>query len=300
MVSIKNRQHTETDPAMAFDNAPLGRRLQAARESLGLDLATAAEQLHLSRSMVTALEEENYEVLPARVFVRGYYRNYARLVGFSEESVLSEFEQRCPEGAACSEVPPVLANSVRKEIRSSHGLVRLATWVIVLGLLAMVAWWWKNNLDNPAPEASVESEPGSAEVQQSNDGVEPASDSEITAPLTPEVVPARAEVAAPVDAMPEPAPQPLTADTVVAEPPEPVAVLKFTGECWIDVRDSAKTFKVVGKQRAGKEIVLDGKPPYKIILGNASQVQLLVNGRPYDLSPYTRGNVAKLTFDPEN
>ena len=39
-----------------------------------------------------------------------------------------------------------------------------------------------------------------------------------------------------------------------------------------------------------------GVPPFDIILGNAHVVTLVFRGKPVDLSPYTRQNVARLTL----
>jgi DNA-binding XRE family transcriptional regulator len=74
-----------------------GKRLKMAREAKGMDAAQAAEQLHLSRAMVNALEAEDYDRLPARVFVRGYYRNYARLMEVPEEIILQDVTR--PDGS---------------------------------------------------------------------------------------------------------------------------------------------------------------------------------------------------------
>ncbi|HEC07866.1 MAG TPA: DUF4115 domain-containing protein [Thiolapillus brandeum] len=311
------RRHTpakQETPADSSIPSP-GRRLQLAREAMGMEVATVAEQLHLSKELVHALEEENYEILPARVFVRGYYRNYARLVNVPEEIVLKEFGQRCPEGEDCT-VPPAVAQGVRREIRSSHGLVRLATWLIVIALITVFGLWWKSYLDKAAPpEETVATEP-KAEIQQQAIAAEqpveaeqtstetvpaaPAAESEETATVAADVAPAVAAVtpeetaSAPVDS--EAAVT--TADTVSQPVVPPRVVLSFTGDCWVDVRDSSRSFKLVGRRKAGEKYELKGKPPYKMVLGNARNVSIMIDDKPFDLAPYTRGNVAKLTFDP--
>ena len=309
-MSIKGKQR---DHELLSDHgSPMGARLRQAREASGLDLAAAAERLHLSRAMVTALEEENFDVLPARVFVRGYYRNYARLVGFPEETVLQDFEKRCPEGSQCSEAPPVLSHSVRKEIRSNHGLVRLTSWGIALALLASVGWWWKTNLhqnDAATTEADTQLEVTKAVVPPVENNAQ--TENAQTEPET-EAAESAVEVAfrkPPPAKVEQPAAAPLTEQQEKTAAAQEAganagavsqAVLQFTGDCWIDVRDSRRRFKVAGKRRAGDRILLEGTPPYKMILGNVSGVRLLLNGQPYDLSPFTKGNVAKFTFDPEN
>jgi cytoskeleton protein RodZ len=76
-------------------------------------------------------------------------------------------------------------------------------------------------------------------------------------------------------------------------------VMEFTGPCWVDIRDSERRFKVFGEMGAGDRRVLEGTPPYSVILGNAAAVRITVAGEPFDLEGVARGNVARFTLDPE-
>ena len=66
----------------------LGQALQAAREARQLAVSQVADQLKLSSATVTALEADDWERLPAPVFVRGYIRAYARLMALDGETLL--------------------------------------------------------------------------------------------------------------------------------------------------------------------------------------------------------------------
>ena len=37
-----------------------------------------------------------------------------------------------------------------------------------------------------------------------------------------------------------------------------------------------------------------------MVLGNAAAVKIYVNGRVFDVTPFSRGNVARFTLDPES
>lgn len=65
-----------------------GATLQAAREARQLSVSEVADQLKLSSAVVTALEANDWDRLPAQVFVRGYIRAYARLMGLDDEELL--------------------------------------------------------------------------------------------------------------------------------------------------------------------------------------------------------------------
>lgn len=77
-------------------------------------------------------------------------------------------------------------------------------------------------------------------------------------------------------------------------------VMEFTGPCWVDIRDSERRFKIFGEMGAGDRRVLEGTPPYSVILGNAAAVRITVAGQPFDLEGIARGNVARFTLDPDS
>ena len=65
-----------------------GASLKAAREARNLTVADVAAKLKLTARQVEALEEAQFEHLPSEVFVRGFVRNYARLVGVEPDSLI--------------------------------------------------------------------------------------------------------------------------------------------------------------------------------------------------------------------
>jgi cytoskeleton protein RodZ len=75
-------------------------------------------------------------------------------------------------------------------------------------------------------------------------------------------------------------------------------VITFNAPSWVDVRDSERKFKLFGEVSKGSRKVLGGQPPYKMVIGNAQAVSITVNGEPFDLTRYAKGNVARFTLDP--
>ena len=66
-----------------------GARLRAAREAAGLSVDAVAQQLKLAPRQVKALEDDDFQRLPGRTFVRGFARNYARFVQLDPDAVLA-------------------------------------------------------------------------------------------------------------------------------------------------------------------------------------------------------------------
>lgn len=337
----------EDEAAAAPPDGP-GRQLKLIREQRGLELERVAALLHLSEQKLNALEADSYEVLPGVVFVQGYLRNYARLLGVPVEPLLSAFH-KLNKG---HERPPELhISQVRHEVRSSHALVRLMTWIIVIGLIALVVIWWRGYLQWPlktaidggeAPVGVLEEtgRPGQeavATVQQSSvetltivdangeatlslpaqpapdDGSDAAAAAEETESLLP--LP-QSETSVNESLLPlppvtggqgrqEPLPREQATESE-PEPAEPVSspgparvVVTFAETSWAEIRDASGRLTLLGEISAGTRHVLEGNPPYKMVLGNAPAVSISVSGRPFDLAPYTRGKVARLTLNPD-
>ena len=79
------------------DRVVAGAVLAGAREALHLSVLDVARQLKLSPAQVEALESGTYERLPGRVFVRGFLRNYAKLVKVDPQPLLRSIEGDVPK-----------------------------------------------------------------------------------------------------------------------------------------------------------------------------------------------------------
>jgi cytoskeleton protein RodZ len=128
-----------------------GERLRAARLSMGYDLPKIASELHLTGSVVEALEADDYSGIEARVFVRGYLRNYARIVGMPVESILRQFDEKWPDNPSSqSMVKP--SPRLPADGGPGRGLAGAVTWLLVIGLLVLFLMWWRGYLDGIVPE----------------------------------------------------------------------------------------------------------------------------------------------------
>lgn len=138
-----------------FAESP-GRRLRLQRQAQGLEIERIATQLHLRPDRVEALEQDRYEDLPGPVFVAGYIRNYARLLGIDARPLIEAYRHATPgiEPPVRHVVPPS-----GREIGSGHILVRLISLALLAAVIGMLVFWWQNRADLlPAPYAETEGE----------------------------------------------------------------------------------------------------------------------------------------------
>ncbi|OIQ77607.1 cytoskeleton protein RodZ [mine drainage metagenome] len=111
-----------------------------------------------------------------------------------------------------------------------------------------------------------------------------------TPPATPVLQAPLAAPAVPQVAAPESA-------TTPTHPSATKLGMAFTEQSWVSVteHDGKEIFNK--NQPAGSQVTIDGNPPFSVVIGNATGVQLIYHDKPVDLEPHTRANVARLTLE---
>ncbi|MBK7659842.1 MAG: helix-turn-helix domain-containing protein [Betaproteobacteria bacterium] len=121
-----------------------GAILAAERERQGLSRADIAQRLHMSVMQIEALELGDYERLPRGPFLRGFARNYARVLGIDAEAIVGMLTATAPRESAPRIVVPT--QNIRFDplgARLASPYVKAAGYAavaIVLGFAAM--YWW--------------------------------------------------------------------------------------------------------------------------------------------------------------
>jgi cytoskeletal protein RodZ len=70
-----------------------GRYLKVIRNRRGISLETVSQKTNISVDFLAAIESENHDRLPAHVFVKGFIRDYADIVGASGDSAVAIYEK---------------------------------------------------------------------------------------------------------------------------------------------------------------------------------------------------------------
>jgi cytoskeleton protein RodZ len=285
----------------------IGLRLRRGREAKGLSLSDVVKQLNLASEIVEALESDDAEALPSAVFVQGYLRSYAKIIDIDAEPLITLYKAQTPQ----KELGTLSQPSIKQEVHSGHGAVRAISWVIGLGLIALVAFWWVNQgeemlavdtlVKEPISETPVLTLPKIAEIEESVVEEPQAGVEEPTIDIPTEVIEEPAPIVEELPtAIPEPVIEQVELDDKMSlsSDTEWEIVITFTGSCWVNIRDADGKRRIVGNISEGTVHILEGPAPYNVILGNATAVELRINGQLIDLSPYSRGNVARFALNP--
>jgi cytoskeletal protein RodZ len=70
-----------------------GLHLKHERELRGVSLKEIAESTRIHIRYLEALESNEFDNMPGEVFVKGYIRSYARVIGFDAEEMLNAYDE---------------------------------------------------------------------------------------------------------------------------------------------------------------------------------------------------------------
>lgn len=126
---------TESSPVS--DTQPsVGERLMQARQSQGLSLGEMARQLKLSVKQVDALERDDYRSFPGPLWVRGFLRNYAKVLGL-DAAALVQKAGLTPESTG-EDLPPSAVPTTPAAVgKERRRVVVLVLVFVVLGLFVL-------------------------------------------------------------------------------------------------------------------------------------------------------------------
>jgi cytoskeleton protein RodZ len=275
----------------------IGDTLRRERQRRNLDLNQVSRELKISARFLEAIEQENFERLPAGMFAKSFVRQYARLLGLDEEEAASEVQRAL---APQSEVPQ-FATGAQSEIKAaplpdfyvpkveswqrvsdglgfswSSPLPALALVVVAMLGCSLVYGWWQRSR-HPVTPAAV----STAHSQAQPAAAAPAKPETVAEPATqPAASSATDSIPAPSEPPAKPEPSVTTpAPTATAGGGGPVKVAVTAAEpVWILARTDGK-FSFSGTLEANETRTVEAESIVLLRLGNAGGVTITLNGK---------------------
>ncbi len=302
--------------------ALIGTVLRDAREAQNLSVEEIATRLRLSEKQINALESDDFSMFGSAIFVRGFIKNYARFLKIDPQPLLDAHLGMYPQEQSYSirynnhDVDKSVDVNFSKLTALILGV--LLTLAIIIWLVYKV-WAYQSNTNTSNPLSPAEGikqnlmpdslpKPISPFTEGEPSAKSESTVTEILLPIAKEnldIAP-KAEINSPTDKSKEqqPATDSIKLESAKSEPAKTLAVttrsvrvrLVLTGSSWIGVQD--KNGKTVFSKlaKAGTEEYIDGLPPLKFHIGNASATQVIFNGETIDLAPSTFNNMARITL----
>ena len=304
-----------------------GALLRDAREAAGLHIAALAVALKVPVAKLEALEADNFSALPDMVFVRALASSVCRTLKIDPQAVLALLPQGEGPRLSAGDVglnAPVKGFAGRSSAAPFKGAgSRSFVWAVGLLLIgAALMMFLPRGLDADLsallkqPETTTKIPMPTGNVAQEISVAVGAEQRVPSAAPAPAPAPAPAAAAAgaaaagvgvelPAGESIKPAgiaSHPIVLPSVeasapssapAADAPSGVLAFKARSESWIQVRDAAGAL-VLQRNLAPNELVsVSGVLPLAVVIGRADATEVFVRGKPYDIGPVSRENVAR-------
>ncbi|HEY8907190.1 MAG TPA: RodZ domain-containing protein, partial [Rhodoferax sp.] len=281
------------DEAASGSSVQAGALLRGAREAQGLHIAALAVALKVPVKKLEALEAGRFEELPDMVFVRSLALSVCRALRIDPASVMTSLPEAHVNQFKISEAG--LNTTFKDGAGASHRGLRaqisspigLGVLLLIVAIAVILAWPKK-----PLSES---------ESVATRDATVPVVATEVQNVQPPLILAGATDVASAVTvptAILQPSKQEVGDSPVVAVTPDAAAVssvleLSGRGESWVDVTDGAGQSRLRKLMQGGEIIRVTGQLPLSVTIGRADMVTVSVRGKPMDLAPLARDNVAR-------
>ena len=225
-----------------------GKLLSSERQAKDLSIKDVARELRIDSSIIKKLENNEFQLIEAPVFVKGYLRQYAGLLGLKIDMVIDSYEKNHPDQS----YKPIV-NEAEEQIRKyvlTPKLIFIATSVLVVFLMGWVIFSTLPQ-DNPLPATSN----NQAVYEEPNPVVEEIVEEEII------------ESASEIDE-----PEIIEPNPVVEEIAEVKLKVNYNGACWTEIYDAFGNVLFYDLGNNDQDVIVSGVAPLDVLFGAIDQV----------------------------
>ena len=304
MSEVGDSSGASAAPEPTTPPASPGQWLKEERERQGTTVQRIAVDMHLSTTVIEAIEHNKFASLGAPVFAKGHLRKYARLLGLPVESVLDLYHKLEDAPREVDPVPlstrapePALRPGIRTMLDSdsdvSTSKASAIPWIgaiFALIIVAFAAWWMvgRGMLRHEVAKPATTRNESASQVVAKNAA---------QAAQTPQPTSDTAPVATPAATLPSPQPT-RTTRSAGSPPPGKVRVsLRFARDSWVEVYDANGNRMIYDVGRTDAPRTVDAEPPVLLVFGDAEAVTTEANGKPVAVPKKNiTGSVARFTI----
>lgn len=270
-----------------------GAALRRAREAAGIHIGALAVSLKVPVRKLEALESDDLEQLPDAVFARALAATVCRTLKIDPEPILRLLPQM--------QMPPLQVGSqlgspridMHRGAGALPGMPRLPRPVLYITaalLIAAILIWLLPTFNAVVPDM-VPVADGAVAPTTSNlsAGTQTSLPVTVVAAVAPDPV-ASAAATLTVDV---PVAGPAAAATDNTADNSAIAVFTARSVSWLQVVDAKGVVHLNKTMPGGETARVSGTPPLTVVIGRADAVDVTVRGKPFDLKPLVRDNVAR-------
>jgi cytoskeleton protein RodZ len=244
----------------------VGAYLSQERKRQNISLLDIAKVTRISPQYLEALEENEFQTLPASIFVRGFLRTYAAQIGLDPKEVLNMYEAQSDSFSA----PARKETIVRRKKLEPLVKYLLTLLIIVLGVSLAFLFFFKETSVPPSPSSSPEIPPAQTPLAKKDPSATlPSPEKEPSkelAPAKPEEKPGKL-----------PAAGPMTAEEARKKEKHHVLKVNAIERTWLRIQaDDEPEFEALLQPK--EMATWTARRQFKILLGNAGGVEISLDG----------------------
>jgi Uncharacterized protein conserved in bacteria len=302
-INLPNMDVPSTNP----HTVSFGSRLHAAREAQGLDLEACAHTLKLPARVLRQLERDQYDGIDSKIYLGSYINKYSRHLGINEASIQVELDR-----IRQIEAPLIATGGISHSRFLLDRYATAATYVVLTAVIVVPMIWLgvRGTLDrdlshlaplDAAPVAQLEAPATRTAAADGHAGD--------LIPLTPPKATPPQEQGQPLLASMAPFPNLESARLSPAKPLAPVAntgtgdhslSLSLSAASWVEVIQADGTRLEYGLLSAGSNKTYRSDQPLDVRIGNASGVQVSIDGKSIGMDDFRRANVARFRMQTQD
>lgn len=263
----------------------ISKYLVQVRQEQSIRIEEVAAKTHIRLYFLQALDAGKFEELPEPVYIQGFIRRYADILGLDGQALANSFTVNAPPIVESPNNPP-------KSESKPH--IRIPLFIPYVGLLAVaaIALIYILNPKLISQSLAKKQESTVTKTQQTN-----------PSPLATEPLAQKPDsvVTETPTATPSPTATPLTSSQIATPSPTPngnlAVTLELQGKSWLQVKADGKT-EFIGELSKGERRTWTAKKQLTVRSGNAGAVLVSVNEQP--AQPLGNdGVVREVTYTPE-
>lgn len=290
----------------------IGAFLREARLQAGMTLGQVASSMRLTESTVEGLESESGDFADAPVYLRGYVKNYAKLLGVDLPESFFNQQVVCPVDFSTQD------RGEPRWRRTAEAIARRSAYLVATGLVVgtLLAWLYDpsqgeqqsaglvtgNALDRELLEDAarlLESEEPTRRAQAASMtplrlSPEPVSESRTASSTAPILASESLDSlqTLPIDLLGDQSADE-SAPPQTSEPGYRLSI-RATADSWTSIENNGERL-LYDLLSAGSERVIELQPgQLRLLFGYAPGIELRLNDTPLDLGAHTSGDVARL------
>lgn len=285
---------------VAANGPTAGMLLAQLRESMGVHIDALAGALKVPVGRLEALEADEYDSFPDAVFMRALAASVCRTLRADPAPILALLPHGAPiQLRAGDGINATFKDQGRRVARSSGAsidrpksrLIGIAVAVLLVGALA-VAFLPQGLFGGAEEQTGSDAAPAlAAAPEQAPSALQASPDQPLTVPQTVPATPATdaaSAAVAPAVAASEPA-----AAASASAAADGVLVIRARAPSWIQVRGASGAVVLEKTLTAGESVSPPGNAPWAVVIGRADATEVIVRGKPMDMSAVARSNVAR-------